>query len=217
MPRTLIKICGITRPEDALAATRLGADFVGLVLHASSPRAVSIPRAREIAQSLPETVTPVGLFVDAPVEVVRQSCQTIGLTHVQLHGGESTDYCSRIGQRVIWKMLLVNEHLHDQLRQWQGGRAAAIVAETAGAGLGGGSGIENDWPAVAGAGSLLRQSGLKLIAAGGLTPENVGGVVRLLLPWAVDVSSGVEGMQKGIKSEEKMAAFVHAVREADRI
>ena len=214
MGRTLIKICGVTRVEDALAAARFGADFVGMVLHADSPRTIPADAAREIVRALPDSIVPVALFVDAPPRVALETCRRIGITHVQLHGHETPAYAAAVSPLVSWKMIRVNEHLPDELRAWSNSRVNAIVLETASTGADGGSGRENDWDLIAQSRGLL-DTAPNFIAAGGLTPDNVADVVPLLRPWAVDVSSGVEGATKGVKSHEKIESFIRAVRAAD--
>jgi phosphoribosylanthranilate isomerase len=209
MGRTLVKICGITRVEDALAAARLGADFVGMILHADSPRLIPLERAREIVGALPLNVTPVGVFVDAPRDDVRRACASLDLTHVQLHGDETPEYAAGLIGLHVWKALRAGAPLRPRIARWNADDADAILFD----GAHGGSGQACDWHAVAEARDALGR--MRLIAAGGLTPANVSGVVRLMRPWAVDVSSGVEGDTRGVKSEAKIDSFIRAVRAAD--
>lgn len=209
MGRTLVKICGVTRVEDALAAARLGADFVGMVLHADSPRKIAPDRARQIIDTLPRSVTPVGVFVDARADDVVRTCDELGLNNVQLHGNETVDYVRGLGRLSVWKVLSVDQQFRARLTTWRSERLNAILCDA----TRGGSGVENDWHALADARDTI--GGTRFIAAGGLTPENVRHVVRLLRPWAVDVSSGVEGPTRGIKSSEKIDSFIRAVRAAD--
>jgi phosphoribosylanthranilate isomerase len=220
--RTRIKICGITCAQDALAAANAGADAIGMVFYKPAPRCISIETAREILEALPPFVTPVGLFVDAGVEEIRETVDALGLRHVQLHGHEPPETVAGLKDRIVLKALRVNENLCAELFSW--GKAIVeqqlyhlrgFVLETAGKGVGG-TGVENDWEAIAQSlGSRGVEIGLpSIIVAGGLRPENVGRVVCELRPWAVDVSSGVEG-SPGRKSVEKMEAFVREVRGAD--
>jgi phosphoribosylanthranilate isomerase len=209
MRRTLIKICGITRVGDAVAAARLGADFVGMVLHADGPRRIDLARARDIMASLPRHVTPVGVFVDAPTHELVQACETIGLGHVQLHGGESPEYVQSLPGLRVWKVLRAGARLRLQVNQWTLQPIDALLFDSAR----GGSGEANDWRSVAKVRAALDRT--RFIVAGGLLPETVGDVVRTLRPWAVDVSSGVEGSVKGIKSEPMIDDFIRAVRAAD--
>ena len=209
MRRTLIKICGVTRVEDALAAARLGADFVGMVLHADSPRRIDVQLARDIATSLPKHVTPVGVFVNAPRHALARSCESVGLEHVQLHGHESPDYVEGLSGLHVWKVLRADAELRRHIARWNAQPLDAILFDSAR----GGSGEANDWRAVIESRGALRE--LRFIAAGGLTPQTVGEVVRQIRPWAVDVSSGVEGSTRGVKSHAKIEAFIRAVRAAD--
>jgi len=219
MVRTRIKICGIGRVEDALAAARAGADAIGLVFQKSAARYVAPERAQEILAALPPFVTPVGLFVDAPVSEVRVSAHSLGLRHVQLHGHEDAEYVRDLREFVILKAVRVaRETFASEMNGWKqqihrGGLShfRGIVLETA-TSAAGGTGLVNDWQFI----QECQSQGLfaslpPLIAAGGLTPVNVAEVVRSIQPWAVDVSSGVE-VTKGIKSVEKIEAFVGEVR-----
>jgi phosphoribosylanthranilate isomerase len=221
--RTRIKICGITRPEDAEAAARLGADSIGLVLHGESRRGISTEQARTIIAELPPFVTPVALFVDEEPQHVLDVAAELNVRHVQLQGGESPDEIAELrGVTVLKAIRVVRETLADHLAGWRAAIAdldlnqlAGFVLETAGTGKPGGSGIANDWQTILEHQAAGDFRGLPpIIAAGGLTPETVAKVVREIRPWAVDVSSGVE-IAVGEKSEEKIARFIDAVRKAD--
>jgi phosphoribosylanthranilate isomerase len=211
--RTRVKICGITRPEDALAAANAGADAIGIVLYKAAPRCVSIETAQQILRILPPFVTPVGLFVDATAAEIMETARRLGLRHVQLHGNEPPQILAALkGSAVIKAIRVAADGLGAELSKWR--EASGLVLETAGASMGG-SGVENDWSLIAKhqkAGAFANLP--PLIVAGGLNPQNVAGVVRDLRPWAVDVSSGVERV-RGQKSPELIQAFIAAVREAD--
>jgi phosphoribosylanthranilate isomerase len=219
MPRTRIKICGITRPADAAEAAYLGADAIGLVLSPGMRRSVSAETATQIIAALPAFVTPVGLFVDAAPQTILQIARDLGLRHVQLHGNETaTDVAALKGLRVIKAIAVRSTSLEDDLATWRSAIPQQKLENLAGLILDsaiGGSGIENDWTAIGTALAAGAGKGLPpLIAAGGLTPRNVATVVRKIHPWAVDVSSGVES-EPGIKSDKLMAEFLAAVTEAD--
>jgi phosphoribosylanthranilate isomerase len=199
-----IKICGITRTEDALAAARLGVDAIGLVFYAPSPRAVTIEQAAAIVRALPPFVTAVGLFVNAGVDEVQAVLQQVQLDLLQFHGDESGDYCRQFQQPYI-KVLRMNPALDIVRASEMFGDARGILLDSYVAGVHGGTGQAFDWTDV--------PAGLKkpIILAGGLTPDNVATAIETVRPWAVDVSGGVESA-KGIKDSDKMAAFVEAVK-----
>jgi phosphoribosylanthranilate isomerase len=220
--RTRIKICGITRAEDALTAARAGADAIGLVFYPGAKRCISIERAREILRALPPFVTPVGLFVDQSIDEVRSTASALGLRHLQFNGHEEPRTIAELKEFVIIKAVRVaRDSFAEELARWRETIARhslphlrGLVLETASAHPGG-SGMENDWEAVHQAIQQGAFAGLPpIIAAGGLTPTNVADVVRRISPWAVDVSSGVEE-SFGIKSAQKIEAFVKAVRETE--
>lgn len=221
--RTRIKICGVCRPQDAIVAARAGAHAIGVVLHERASRYVTPEAAEAILAVLPPFVTPVGLFVDAPPGEVVKTARELGLRHVQLHGRESPEDVRAVAPLVVVKAVAVERGRFEQtLAGWREAirtlgltNLAGFVLETAGTGKPGGTGVANDWQTVIDAQRAGAFDGLPpIVAAGGLTPETVGDVVRAVRPYAVDVSSGVEGSLRH-KSEERIAAFVRAVREAD--
>jgi phosphoribosylanthranilate isomerase len=217
MRRTRVKICGLTRAEDAAMAAACGADAVGLLMHPASPRNVSIATAKRIMEALPPFVTPVGLFVDASAEHILGVSAELGLRCVQLHGHESPEVVAALGGLFVIKAVRAEAGtLTQSLQQFRGlANLGGIVLETAGTREPGGTGIVNDWDLIRGrveAGDFQRLP--PMIVAGGLKPSNVGAVIRLLRPWAVDVSSGVE-VKRGEKSEARVREFMEAVREAD--
>lgn len=207
-----------------MLAARAGADAIGMVFHAPAARDVPLERAREILAVLPPFVTPVGLFVDASVESVLNTARQLGLRHVQLHGGEPAEQVKALRPLTVVKAIRVDrERFRETLDAWREAirsmgltNLAGFVLETAGTGKPGGTGVANDWDAIRAARADGAFDGLPaVIAAGGLTPESVGPVVRDVRPYAVDVSSGVEA-SAGRKSAERVAAFANAVREADQ-
>ena len=204
---TAVKICGITRPEDALAAARAGAHAVGLVFYAPSPRHVTPARAAEIIRVLPPFVTTVGLFVDAGAEEVSSTLAEAPVGLLQFHGGETPEFCRQF-KRPYVKAVRVKPgvDLLQYARDFYDAKALLLDAYVEG--LHGGSGAAFDW-------SLIpRGLPLPVILSGGLTPENVMDAVRRVRPSAVDVSSGVESA-KGIKDAQKIAAFIKGVRSGD--
>ena len=220
---TRIKICGIRRPEDALAAARAGADAIGIVFHPPAPRSITLDEARAIIAILPAFVTPVALFVDAEPELLRRIVTALNLRHVQLNGHETPGYVAGLPHLTVIKAVRADPVTFGAtLDQWR--RAVAggglshlkgLVLETPGTAEAGGTGVPNDWRTVREHQSRGNFEGLPpIIAAGGLTPQTVGDVVRDVRPWAVDVSSGVEE-SRGIKSAARIVQFVTAVRQAD--
>ncbi len=202
--RTRIKICGITEPVHAQAAARLGADAIGLVFHAASPRNVTIEQAARIVRALPPFVMPVALFVNplrADVERVLTHCRVAML---QFHGDEDPAFCAGFGVPYL-KAARVRPgmNLLEYLASFES--AAGWLLDAYRADAYGGTGEAFDWNLVPA--SLDRP----LVLSGGLNPANVGEAVRRVRPWAVDVSSGVE-VSKGRKDEQLMAAFIAAVR-----
>lgn len=203
---TRVKICGITRTEDGLAAARLGADAIGLVFYAASPRAVDAVRAREIVSRLQPFVTVVGLFVNADSDHVRDILSAVPLDLLQFHGDETPEYCTRFGRPYL-KAIRVRPgvDLLQCARDYRTARGLLLDAYVEGAR--GGTGSTFDW-------SLIPESlPLPVVLSGGLDAGNVGTAVRAVRPWAVDVSSGVESA-KGIKDAGKIASFMNGVRNA---
>jgi phosphoribosylanthranilate isomerase len=198
---TRVKICGITRAEDAELATLLGASAVGFVFWPRSPRFIEPSRARDIVRSLPPFVTPVGVFVDQPVGHVKDVAAVVGLGAVQLHGNEDVGFCRAIGRRVI-KAASVEQAIA-LAGFWPA--EITLLLDAIDADRRGGTGQKVDWASAA---SLA--AGRRIILAGGLGPENIGDAIRQVRPFAVDVSSGVEATP-GVKSGARMRAFFAAV------
>ncbi len=214
--RTRIKICGLTREADVDAAVHAGADAIGFVLYPRSPRFVSPERAGELARRLPAFVTPVLLFVNANLEFIAQGLQAVPHALLQFHGDETAADCLAAGRPFLRAARIPTGPAgagFDLLKYASDFAAAqAILLDAHVEGYGGG-GQSFDWNAFPWSHPLLSASS-RLVLSGGLTPANVTDGIRLVRPWAVDVSSGVE-VSKGIKDAEKIHAFVAAVRAAD--
>ncbi|MCB1675664.1 MAG: phosphoribosylanthranilate isomerase [Halioglobus sp.] len=208
MTHTRTKICGITRPEDAQAAVRSGADAIGLVFYAGSPRAVTAARAAEIARQVPPFVSVVALFVDAPPAEVRRVLDAVPVDLLQFHGSEDAAYCGQF-QRPWLKALSVRPGLDIDGASRAYGAARGLLLDAWRDGVPGGTGQTFDWNL---APRALR---LPLVLAGGLHAGNVGAAIAALRPAAVDVSGGVE-RAPGLKCAQKIARFVAAVRAADQ-
>ena len=206
--RTRVKICGITRVEDGLAAVAAGADAIGLVFYAASPRAVSVDQAEAICAALPPFVAVVGLFVDAGADQIARVLAQVPLTLLQFHGNETAVACARFARPFI-KAVRMREHtdLGAELKTYA--QAQALLLDTYKAGTPGGTGETFDWQRVP------AQYADRIVLAGGLNPDNVGVAVAQVQPYAVDVSGGVESAP-GIKSVERMRKFITAVQTADR-
>jgi phosphoribosylanthranilate isomerase len=203
---TRVKICGITRPEDAELAVELGAWGLGFVLWPRSPRAADPAVAAGIARALRRRAELVGVFVNQPLDEVAGLADTLGLTHVQLHGDEGPAYCGeaarRTGCRVIKAIRVASGA---DIRELERFHTDLHLLDAAVRGVRGGSGQSWDW-ALAG----MRRSAVPVILSGGLTPDNVAEGIATVHPWAVDVSSGVEAAP-GIKDPARLEAFFAAV------
>lgn len=203
MHRTRVKFCGITRREDALAAARLGADAIGLVFYAPSPRAVTIGQARDVVAGLPPFLSTVALFVNPAAEEVRAVADAIRPNLLQFHGEETPEQCAQFGIPYI-KAVRVRPGVDLLAEIERYAHAAAILFDSYQDDRHGGTGATFDW-------SLLPAAVSKpFILAGGLTPDNVAAAVARVRPYAVDVSGGIE-ISKGIKDLTKMQAFLREV------
>ncbi|UVJ42667.1 phosphoribosylanthranilate isomerase [Pseudomonas sp. LS1212] len=200
------KICGITRIEDALAAVEAGADAIGLVFYAKSPRAVTVEQARAIIAALPPFITTVGLFVNATRCELNEILEAVPLDLLQFHGDETPADCD--GYHRPWiKALRVRpgDDLEASCKAYA--KASGILLDTYVAGVPGGTGEAFDW-------SLIPAKLSKpIILAGGLSADNVAQAIAQVRPYAVDVSGGVE-QSKGIKDHRRIEAFMQAVRKA---
>lgn len=206
--RTRIKICGITDEESLFAACDAGADAVGFVFHPKSRRFIEPEDAFELVSFLPPFVSSVGLFVDASVERFSDIEEICPTDRVQLHGSESEDVVRRCGPGVIKAVKFDSATIEEELRRWHDvDEVDAILVD----GSSGGEGTSFDWNTLA---KVRSTTSKPLIIAGGLNPENVADAVRIVRPYAVDVSSGVESAP-GEKSRELMEKFCQAVRRAD--
>jgi phosphoribosylanthranilate isomerase len=202
--RTRVKICGITRAEDGQYAAELGADAIGLVFYAASPRAVNIEMAQAICAVLPPFVTKVGLFVNAPPNEIRTVLNAVPLDLLQFHGDETPVECEGFGRPYIKALrMATGVDVLVALKAFDG--AAGILLDSYQAGVPGGTGVTFDWSRVP------SQTEQPIILAGGLTPQNVATAIEQVRPYAVDVSGGVEAA-KGIKDRDKMTAFMNEVQ-----
>ncbi len=201
--RTRVKICGITRVEDAVFAARLGVDAIGLVFYPPSPRNVEISKAIEIVNALPAFVSVVALFVDEQETRIRNVLEQVSVDCLQFHGDEPPEACRIFGKRYI-KAVRMQESTDIPEIAKSYGDAVGLLLDAYHPAEKGGTGSRFDW------GLIPKRCELPMILAGGLDATNAKLAVEKVRPYAVDVSSGVEA-GKGIKDREKMAAFIAAV------
>lgn len=212
MHYTRVKICGITRPEDALHAANEGVDAIGLVFYNKSPRLVATERAAEICNSLPAFVTSVALFKDADTESIQQVLEQVQIDLLQFHGSETAEFCRQFGKPYIKALGMdggTDSGTDDQVDVLRTAAAyddaRGLLLDSHAPGAAGGTGESFDWSTVP---QALAQP---VILAGGLDVGNVAEAIRAVKPFAVDVSSGVES-EKGIKDAQRVTAFMNEVR-----
>ena len=203
---TRVKICGITRIQDGLIASQLGADAIGLVFYPPSPRYVSVEQADGIVRALPPFVSSVGLFVNPTPQDVLAITDRMHLDLLQFHGEESPEFCSQFGLPYL-KAVRVKPGLDLVQYALRFRSAKGLLLDAFVEGTHGGTGQGFDW-------SLIPNNlPLPVVLSGGLHSDNVEEGIRQVRPWAVDISSGVEA-SKGIKDAVKMTAFMQGVRNA---
>jgi len=201
--RTRVKICGITRLEDAMAAVNAGADALGFNFYPPSPRYVEVALAADIIRDLPPFVTTVALFVDADRESIAEVLRETRIDLIQFHGNECPDYCAEHGRPWI-KAVRMKDNVDLEKVTADYADAQALLLDAYRPGVPGGTGEVFDWQCI--------PSGLaeRIILAGGLHAGNVSSAVRSVRPYAVDVSGGVE-ISEGIKDQEKIKQFMRGV------
>ena len=204
--RTRVKICGITRVEDALIAVAQGADAIGLVFYPPSPRYVSPAQAAEIVNALPAFITVVALFVDASRTDVEAVLSQVNIDLIQFHGQETADECRQYGKSYM-KAIRVKSDTNLVQYTTEYSDAKALLLDTYAEGVPGGTGQVFDWTVIP------KNLSKPIVLAGGLDAENVEQAIRQVKPYAVDVSGGVE-FKKGIKDAAKIAAFMRGVSNA---
>lgn len=207
MARTRVKICGVTRVEDAIKAAELGADAIGLVFHQKSPRCIDLKKALEIKNAVPAFVSLVALMMDERREWVDQVVSELNPSALQFHGDELPADCNRFNIPYIKAIAMSGmDDLAAYMADYHD--AQAFLLDSHAAGQQGGSGQSFDWNTIP---QALRQ---QIILAGGIGPDNVYQAIKLVSPWAVDLSSGVE-KSKGIKDFEKMHTLMKEVKRAN--
>jgi len=204
--KTRVKICGITRIEDALVCANEGVDAIGLVFYAKSPRNLAADKAAEICRALPAFVTSVALFKDADAKTVLDTINTTGVDLLQFHGSESVEFCEQFERPYIKAVGMEGvKNIHAYASQYQSARGLLLDSHAPGAA--GGTGKTFDWKEVP---NDLKQA---IILAGGLSVENVAEAIAIARPYAVDISSGVESTP-AIKDAEKIRHFMRQVNNA---
>lgn len=202
---TVVKICGITSLDDALAAVAAGADALGFNFYSLSPRYITPQHARAIIEQLPESLLTVGVFVNEEAKTVRDIAEEAGLRALQLHGDESPEYCRELADFFVIKTFAVSDTFDIQAAHAY--KVEATMLDTKHNNLRGGTGRVFDW-------SVAKQAALtipKLFLAGGLSPENVKNAVEIVRPFAVDACSALED-RPGKKNHERMRVFINTVR-----
>ena len=207
----LVKICGITRLEDAAAAVAAGASAIGFIFWPSSPRFIDPHRARAIAAALPPFVTPVGVFVNQPLAYVNGVASLVGLGAVQLHGDETPAFADSVDAPVLKSVTCGADAsaMAETLRQWPA--RVRLLLDVHDPVARGGTGRTIDWDAAA-----RIAASRDVILAGGLTPANVADAVARVRPFGIDVSSGVE-RTPGIKDHQRLKALFEAVHDSGHI
>jgi phosphoribosylanthranilate isomerase len=202
---THLKVCGITRPDDAELAAEVGAWAIGFILWPGSKRHVEPGIAAGIAQPVRRRVQLVGVFVNPTLDEVAYAADAIGLTHVQLHGDEGPSFCAAVGQRTGARVIkALRVHSRADIADAQRFHTDLHLLDSPG------NGQTWDWSLASARGRGVPP----LLLAGGLTPENVGEAIAVARPWGVDVASGVESAP-GVKDAAKVRAFAEAVAAAD--
>ena len=206
--RTRVKICGITREQDALAAVESGADALGFVFYEPSPRHITVRRAAEIVGALPPFVSSVALFVNADPETIAEVVDVVGVDLLQFHGQECPEYCAQ--HRRPWiRAVRVKPDTDLVAARTEFAHGRGLLLDAYRPGVPGGTGETFDWD------RIPPQLAPGIVLAGGLNPDNVGDAVRRVRPYAVDVSGGVEA-EKGIKDPVRIKAFIEEVRSAEQ-
>ncbi len=203
-----VKICGITNLQDALAAVEYGADAIGFVFYHKSPRLVSPETAKAIISSLPPFITTVGVFVDEEKSEIEKTASYAGLDVIQLHGSEPPGKCD-FGRKIIKAVRVKTTADIESLKQY--GNLSAFLLDTYSPSAIGGTGETFNWEIAVEAKRFGR-----IILAGGLNPGNVEKAIKLVQPYGVDVSSGVEGSEKGKKDHIKLKLFIERAGNAFR-
>ena len=205
-PRTRVKICGITRPEDGAAAARLGVDAIGLVFYAKSPRAVDIKTAQAVCAALPGFVSVVSLFLNPEAVWVDEVLAEVPVDLIQFHGAEPAAFCRSFSRPYIKALGMADARLQELSASYHDARG--LLLDSHAMGEAGGSGKAFDWN------SIPEDFRRRIILAGGLNPDNIATAIQQVRPYAVDLSSGVESAP-GIKDVARMTRLMNEVKRVD--
>lgn len=201
-----IKICGITRLEDALCAEECGAHALGFIFYKKSKRYIEPILATKIIEKLNPFISKVGVFVNEDIEVIKQIIANCGITHVQLHGDETIDFAAKINNPVL-RALNFDDNINQKIKDWE---EYPILIDSGTAKKPGGTGKTLPWDSLK---SFIKNR--KIILAGGLTPENITTAIKIVKPMAVDVNSGVE-KSPGIKNRDLIEKFIINVNKINK-
>jgi phosphoribosylanthranilate isomerase len=209
MPRTRVKICGLTDEFAVAAAVAAGADAIGLVFYPPSPRAITPDLAQRLCAKLPPFVSAVGLFVDAAPETIRATLAAVPLDLLQFHGDEAPEFCASFGRRWIKALRMRPDiDLHREMERFMTAGAAGVLLDAFDPTRAGGTGQQFDWA------RIPPDCAAQIVLAGGLDPDNVAAAIAQVRPYGVDVSGGVE-LARGVKDHAKMFAFMQGVKNGD--
>ena len=206
--KTRVKICGITRLQDAAAAVEYGTDALGFVFYEPSPRHVSIEQAAAICRQLPPFVTTVGLFVNARADLIARAVSQAGIDLLQFHGDESAEFCASHDRPWI-RAVRMKPETDLAAAQSEFGAGRGLLLDAYRPGVPGGTGETFDWQ------RIPPDMASRVVLAGGLEPGNVAQAIGVVRPYAVDVSGGVEAA-RGIKDPQKIKLFIDEVRRAEK-
>jgi len=199
-----VKICGITRAEDAQAAVAAGADYLGFIFYEKSPRYIAPEKAAEIIAGLTGEVKKVGVFVNASIPEIFDVMAQCRLDMIQLHGDEPEAFAAQFPRSRVWKAVHMTDS--DDIGRWRSYPAAALVLDARSGDQRGGTGLQCDWTVAAQAAARY-----PVMLAGGITPENAAAAVRAVRPFGLDVNSGVE-TAPGIKDAEKIRTLINNLK-----
>ena len=201
----IVKVCGITSLEDALFCAKSGADYLGFIFFKKSKRYLDPIVAKEIIKNLPQSITPVGVFVNEEIDVVNSISNSLGLKKVQLHGEESPEYCNKCDKEAIKAFGVDQAFVPEEIKKY---KVSTVLLDTLSNGQSGGTGKTFDWTK-----AIEVQSMKPVILAGGLNISNIKKAIETVDPFGVDINSGVE-ISPGIKDHNKVKKIMALIKDA---